>query len=156
MLSIMAKKSPTPTFEPIKPTRAHEAVLAQLQRKILEGELAPGDRLPSEREMMETFGVSRPTVREALRVAEVSGNRLFVVILTALRDPIVRLIAAGLSSATEVSVRAKILRTHGEILKAIRARDGAAADRRSRRHLFDLYAALVAPEERPRLESLLG
>ncbi|MGA9925356.1 MAG: GntR family transcriptional regulator, partial [Isosphaeraceae bacterium] len=69
----MAKKTPSPIFEPIKPTRAHEAVLAQLQRKILKGELAPGDRLPSEREMMETFGVSRPTVREALRVAESLG-----------------------------------------------------------------------------------
>ncbi|MBV8487480.1 MAG: FadR family transcriptional regulator [Planctomycetaceae bacterium] len=48
-------------------------MLAPLQRKILEGELAPGDRLPSEREMMDTFGVSRPTVREALRVAESLG-----------------------------------------------------------------------------------
>src|ERR1700678_2765341 len=69
----MAKKKPSPMFELIKPTRAHEAVLAQLQQKILAGELAPGDRLPSEREMMETFGVSRPTIREALRVAESLG-----------------------------------------------------------------------------------
>ena len=70
----MAKKSPSPTFEPIKPTRAHEAVLAQLQRKILEGELAPGDRLPSEREMMDTFGVSRPTVYETIRRWEAEGE----------------------------------------------------------------------------------
>jgi GntR family transcriptional regulator, transcriptional repressor for pyruvate dehydrogenase complex len=254
ILSIMIKKSPSPTFEPIKATRAHEAVLAQLQRKILEGELAPGDRLPSERQMMETFGVSRPTVREALRVAEslglvtvrhgdpggprvlgqpsvgvtrvldgllsaertsvaellearmvlegaaarlaaarpvadlgpleeayrameqapdfvrfveadalfhrrvaeVGGNRLLVVILTALRDPIVRLITVSLSGEMEDRARAKILRTHAEILKSIRAGDGAVADHRSRRHLFDLYASLVAPEERQRLESLLG
>ena len=60
------------------------------------------------------------------------------------------------TTETEAAVRAKILRTHGEILKAIRARNGAAADRRSRRHLFDLYASLVAADERPRLESLLG
>jgi GntR family transcriptional repressor for pyruvate dehydrogenase complex len=90
------------------------------------------------------------------RIAEVGGNRLLVVILTALRDPIVRLITEGLTGATEAQHRAKILRTHGEILKAIRARDGAAADRRSRRHLFGLYAALLAPEERPRLEALLN
>src|SRR5208337_293943 len=89
-------------------------------------------------------------------VAEVSGNRLPVVILTALRQPIVRPITGGLSGEREAQARAKILRTHGEILKAIRARDGAAADRRSRRHLFDLYASLVAADERPRLESLLG
>ncbi len=69
----MPKKTPPLTFEPIKPIRAHEAVLAQLQRKILQGELTPGDRLPSEREMMDTFGVSRPTIREALRVAESLG-----------------------------------------------------------------------------------
>ena len=80
------------------------------------------------------------------RIAEVGGNRLLVVILTALRDPIVRLITAGLSGETEAQARAKILRTHGEILKAIRARDSAAADRRSRRHLFDLYSSLVAPK----------
>jgi GntR family transcriptional repressor for pyruvate dehydrogenase complex len=89
------------------------------------------------------------------RMAEVGGNRLLVVILTALRDPIVRLITARLSGDSEAKVRAKILRTHAEILEAIRARDGAAANRRSRRHLFDLYASLVAPEDRSRLESLL-
>jgi GntR family transcriptional regulator, transcriptional repressor for pyruvate dehydrogenase complex len=89
-------------------------------------------------------------------MAEVGGNRLLVVILTALRDPIVRLITAGLSGKTEARARAKILRTHEEILDAIRARDGAVADRRSRSHLFDLYASLVAPEERRRLNSLLG
>ena len=43
------------------------------------------------------------------RVAEVGGNRLLVVILTALRDPIVRLITTGLSGDTEVAARAKIL-----------------------------------------------
>ena len=75
------------------------------------------------------------------RVAEVGGNRLLVVILTALRDPIVRLITAGLSGETDAQARAKILRAHGEILEAIRTGDIAAADRRSRRHLIDLYAA---------------
>jgi DNA-binding FadR family transcriptional regulator len=88
-------------------------------------------------------------------MAEFAGNRLLVVNLTALRDPIVRLITESLSGATEAQARAQILRTHGEILKAIRAGDGAAADCRSRRHLFDLYAALLAPKERPLLEALL-
>ena len=90
------------------------------------------------------------------RVAEVSGNRLLAVILTALRDPIVRLITTGLSGEHEVQARAKVLRIHGKILKAIRAQDGIAADRLSRRHLFDIYALLVGPDDRPRLESLLS
>jgi DNA-binding FadR family transcriptional regulator len=90
------------------------------------------------------------------RVAEVGGNRLLVVILTALRDPIVRLITMRLSGDTEARARAKVFRAHAENLKAIRSGDRAAADRRSRLHLFDLYATLVATKERRRLELLLG
>lgn len=37
------------------------------------GRLGPGDRLPSERALAERFGVSRPTVREALRALSVLG-----------------------------------------------------------------------------------
>ena len=40
---------------------------------IMGGQLAPGDRLPSERAMMEMFQRSRPTIREALRMLEHSG-----------------------------------------------------------------------------------
>ena len=111
------------------------------------------------REMEKASDFARFVEADALfhrRVAEVGGNRLLVVILTALRDPIVRLITIRLSGDTEAVARAKVLRAHAEILKAIRARDRVAADRRSRRHLFDLYAALIATEERRRLESLLG
>ena len=53
--------------------RAHEHIVEQLQSLILSGKLAPGTRLPSERAMMTEFQVSRPTVREALRVAENMG-----------------------------------------------------------------------------------
>lgn len=53
--------------------RAHENIVEQLQSLILSGKLAPGSRLPSERAMMTEFQVSRPTVREALRVAESMG-----------------------------------------------------------------------------------
>ncbi len=45
------------------------AVLAdELRRRIVEGDLGPGDRLPAEVELTEAFGVGRSTVREALRV----------------------------------------------------------------------------------------
>jgi GntR family transcriptional repressor for pyruvate dehydrogenase complex len=111
------------------------------------------------REMERAPDLARFVEADALfhrRVAEVGGNRFQVVILTALRDPIVRLISLGLSGETEARARAKVLRAHGEILETIRARDGAAADRAARRHLFDLYSTLVAPDERVRLKSLLG
>ena len=61
------------SFASVRSTRAHEHIVEQLQRLILSGKLAPGSRLPSERAMMIEFQVSRPTVREALRVAESMG-----------------------------------------------------------------------------------
>ncbi|MBL3688030.1 FadR family transcriptional regulator [Leucobacter zeae] len=44
-----------------------------LERLILEGELAPGEKLPAERELAEHFGVSRVSIREALRELENRG-----------------------------------------------------------------------------------
>jgi GntR family transcriptional repressor for pyruvate dehydrogenase complex len=60
-------------FEKVKQVRAHEVIVSQIEDMIVRGELKAGDRLPSEREMTTQFGVSRATVREALRVAESSG-----------------------------------------------------------------------------------
>jgi DNA-binding FadR family transcriptional regulator len=60
-------------FAKVRPQRAHEQIVDQLQQSILGGELPAGSRLPSERAMMQQFQVSRPTVREALRVAENQG-----------------------------------------------------------------------------------
>jgi DNA-binding FadR family transcriptional regulator len=47
---------------------AYRQVAAQLRELVLRGELAPGERLPNETELSAMFGVSRSTVREALRV----------------------------------------------------------------------------------------
>lgn len=61
------------SFEPVVPTRAYEHVVQQIESAILSRELRPGDRLPSERELMARFQVSRSTVREALRVLDSKG-----------------------------------------------------------------------------------
>lgn len=60
-------------FHPIKTVRASEAIYEQIKDKIVSGEIKPGERLPSERNMMEIFQRSRPTIREALRMLERSG-----------------------------------------------------------------------------------
>lgn len=51
---------------PIRRRKLYEEVVARLETLIHEGELKPGDPLPSERELMLHFGVGRPAVREAL------------------------------------------------------------------------------------------
>lgn len=48
--------------------KAYEQVVDQLRELIVSGGLAPGERLPSETALAREFGVSRSTVREALRV----------------------------------------------------------------------------------------
>jgi GntR family transcriptional regulator, sialic acid-inducible nan operon repressor len=48
-------------------------VLDRLQQRISSGEIAPGHQLPSERELMDQYGVGRPAVREALQELARSG-----------------------------------------------------------------------------------
>jgi GntR family transcriptional repressor for pyruvate dehydrogenase complex len=47
--------------------RISDAVAAELEKRILEGSLRPGDRLPAERELAVEMGVSRPSLREAIQ-----------------------------------------------------------------------------------------
>ncbi|MBF0302514.1 MAG: FadR family transcriptional regulator [Desulfamplus sp.] len=62
-----------PEFQKAKKNRIFQDVVDQIQEAILEGKLSPGDVLPPERELRETFNVSRGTLREALRVLEQKG-----------------------------------------------------------------------------------
>jgi len=57
----------------IKKTRIYEEVVGQLHQLIDQGKLKAGDRLPSERELAETFRVSRSSVREAIKTLENEG-----------------------------------------------------------------------------------
>lgn len=78
------------TPEPIQRRKLYQEVLNRLRQRIHSGELAPGDHLPSERELMESYGVGRPAVREALQelarsgIVEIThGERARVVVPTA-------------------------------------------------------------------------
>ncbi len=61
------------SYKPIKKLRLYEEVADQIKQTIFKGDLEPGDQLPSERELAETFNVGRPTIREALRTLSVLG-----------------------------------------------------------------------------------
>lgn len=60
-------------LRPVETQRASAAIYEQIKGLILQGQLKPGDRLPSERSLMDLMGRSRPTIREALRMLERDG-----------------------------------------------------------------------------------
>ncbi|HZV80683.1 MAG TPA: FadR/GntR family transcriptional regulator [Geobacteraceae bacterium] len=60
-------------FKPISPKKISSQIAEQIRSSILAGEFSPGDKLPPERELAEMFGVSRPSVREALNILTASG-----------------------------------------------------------------------------------
>jgi GntR family transcriptional repressor for pyruvate dehydrogenase complex len=60
-------------FNPIKSTKVYEQVIDQIKDMIYKGTLKKGDRLPSERSLVEQLQVSRASIREALSALEVIG-----------------------------------------------------------------------------------
>ena len=72
-----ARRTATPRqarlIEPIKKTRIAEEIADRIRRLMLDGTLQPGEPLPGERDLAERFGVSRGSVRDALRMLETIG-----------------------------------------------------------------------------------
>ena len=60
-------------FEKITPDKLSHAVVRQIEVLILRGILHPGERLPSERDLAERLGVSRPSLREAVALLQKAG-----------------------------------------------------------------------------------
>jgi GntR family transcriptional repressor for pyruvate dehydrogenase complex len=60
-------------FVPVAVTRASSAIADQIRSAIVNGRLGQGEKLPPERELAAQFGVSRVTVRDALRALEATG-----------------------------------------------------------------------------------
>jgi GntR family transcriptional repressor for pyruvate dehydrogenase complex len=69
-----AKESPRPLpVKPVHRTSLAEEIIAQIKSLIDSGHLVLGARLPGERELAQMFGVSRPSVREALKALSLLG-----------------------------------------------------------------------------------
>jgi DNA-binding FadR family transcriptional regulator len=70
---LVGGRGDTDTSAMPEPRRLYEQIFQKLAGSIAEGKYEVGQRLPSERELAQTFGVSRPTVREAIIALELDG-----------------------------------------------------------------------------------
>lgn len=61
------------TYQTVKQPRLADVITERLESMIIEGSLQPGQRLPPERELAERFGVSRPSLREAIQKLAARG-----------------------------------------------------------------------------------
>ncbi len=59
--------------KPVRRTRLYDQIIAQIQQLVSDGRVKPGDQLPPERELADQLGVSRGSLREALRTLEYLG-----------------------------------------------------------------------------------
>jgi GntR family transcriptional repressor for pyruvate dehydrogenase complex len=60
-------------FEEVQVNKVSDEIVNQIIRLITDGKLAPGEKLPTEREMISLFGAGRSSIREALSVLEILG-----------------------------------------------------------------------------------
>jgi len=116
-------------FKSIKHTRVSDEIANQIKTLISEGRLKPGDRLPPERELIKEFGVSRPSLREALNslvamgFLEVKGRRTVIksVASDSVQNPLSLLIKADTQKIFDLIEVRKALEAWGAFLAAQRA-----------------------------------
>lgn len=72
-MPLLNDKTIQPNFQKAAPTRTFQDIARQIEEAIIHGDLKPGDRLPSERDLQQLFGVGRASVREAVRILESNG-----------------------------------------------------------------------------------
>ena len=68
-MQLSSELSATPPAD-LRPPKVAELVAADIRKRIVAGELRPGESLPPEASMMRSYGIARPTLREALRLLE--------------------------------------------------------------------------------------
>ena len=114
----------------IKKTRIHEEVVTQIHDLIRQGKLKAGDQLPAERELAETFKVSRTSVREALRALETKGlivsrtgmgNFVAELPIESLVAPLAKLLIQEKDALADIFEMRKLIEPHIASLAAQRA-----------------------------------
>lgn len=121
----------TQQFEPIARRKLSDEVFDRLESLITSGELQPGDEMPSERVLMERFGVGRPAIREAMQslakmglISISHGERAKVLRLTARSifqqvDPTAKIMLAQSMDTLEHLKSARIFFESGIVREAV-------------------------------------
>jgi GntR family transcriptional repressor for pyruvate dehydrogenase complex len=159
--SVASRRHPRRTFlaveDEIRPRRVkRQQVADQLRAMIVSGELSEGDSLGSEAELMDRFAVSRPSMREALRILE--SERLVLIV----RGRLGRVVVRGLDGKATARAAATLLQARNvsvadvfearALLEPVAARAIAGMARRGpivlelRQTLDEAEAALMDPE----------
>lgn len=113
--------------------RTHERVLAQIESGLNAGKWPIGDRLPAERALAEELGVSRPSVREAIRILEAMG-----IVRTAVGSgpsagaTVIDRPAAGLGAAVRLHVASGTLPVSDVVRTRVLLEAGAVRDAAAR------------------------
>lgn len=120
-------------FTPITPpsrTRLSDIVYDQLEKMVADGALQPGEALPSERDLAQRLGVSRPSLREALLklesrsliVARAGGGYVVANASSAIiADPLEHLMARHAEAAHDMMEMREVLEAMAVRLAAARA-----------------------------------
>lgn len=117
-------------FKSIKHTKVSDEIVNQIKSLISEGMLKPGDRLPPERELIKEFGVSRPSLREALNslvamgfLEATQGNRTVVKSLVSdkIFEPLDNLLKEDMNTFFELLEVRKAIETWNAYFAAKRA-----------------------------------
>lgn len=119
-------------FSPIKNTKVYEQVIEQIKNMIIDGTLKKGDKLPSERELVEHLQVSRTSIREALRALQIiglvecrqgEGNYIRESFENSLFEPLSMMFMLQKSSPSEIMEIRKIIEVETAALAAQRITD---------------------------------
>ena len=73
MVLPVSKEFPIQTIDPIQSISLKDACIRKIEGLILSGDLAPGERLPSERDLAVRLGVSRPVLHQAIVALDAKG-----------------------------------------------------------------------------------
>mgnify|MGYP003636625668 CR=1 FL=1 len=139
---------------PIRQRRLADNIVEQLETMILEGALQPGERLPAERALAEQFGVSRPSLREAVQKLAArgllvsrqgGGNYVSENLGSSFSDPLLGLLEGRPEAQRDLLEFRHTLEADCAYYAALRATD---LDRQHLQSAYESLQACYAPESK--------